>query len=137
MRVFMNDEEKLNFLTEDWVKEIISQVTDKDSPLLENSEVSKIFNTTQNHLKKTKFEYLKEELAKNEYGEEVEPYLRSQGLPCVKLSGATDKTYIKEILAIQFKMNQDLSERVLKVDEASLSDYVYYSITAHFLCTMV
>jgi len=133
----MNDEEKLNFLTEDWVKEIISQVTDKDSPLLENSEVSKIFNTTQNHLKKTKFEYLKEELAKNEYGEEVEPYLRSQGLPCVKLSGATDKTYIKEILAIQFKMNQDLSERVLKVDEASLSDYVYYSITAHFLCTMV
>ena len=133
----MNDEEKLNFLTEDWVKEIISQVTDKDSPLLENSEVSKIFNTTQNHLKKTKFEYLKEELAKNEYGEEVEPYLRSQGLPCVKLSGATDKTYIKEILAIQFKMHQDLSARVLKVDEASLSDYVYYSITAHFLCTMV
>ena len=133
----MKDEEKLNFLTEDWVKEIISQVADKDSPLLENSEVSKIFKTTQNHLKRTKFEYLKEELAKNEYGEEIEPYLRSQGLPCVKLSGESEKTYIKDILAIQFKMYEDLSTRVLKVDEASLSDYVYYSITAHFLCTMV
>ena len=133
----MKDEEKLNFLTEDWVKEIISQVTDKDSPLLENSEVSKIFKTTQNHLKRTKFEYLKEELAKNEYGEEIEPYLRSQGLPCVKLSGESEKTYIKDILAIQFKMYKDLSTRILKVDEASLSDYVYYSITAHFLCTMV
>ena len=133
----MKDDEKLNFLTEEWVKEIISQVADEDSPLLENNEVSKIFKTTQDHLKRTKFEYIKEELAKAEYGEEMRPYLRSKGLPCVKLSGSSDKTYIKHILGIQFKMYKDLSNRILKVDEENLSDYVYYSITAHFLCTMV
>ena len=57
----MKDEEKLNFLTEDWVKEIISQVTDEDSPLLKKTEVSKIFQKTQNSLKGTTFEYIKEE----------------------------------------------------------------------------
>ncbi len=133
----MKDEEKLNFLTEDWVKEIISQVTDEDSPLLKKSEVSKIFQKTQNSLKGTTFEYIKEEQAKKEYGDDIGPYLRSQGLPCVKLDGSSDKTYIKEILGIQLKLYKDLSTEVLEGDEVNISNYVYYSITAHFLCTMV
>lgn len=133
----MKDEEKLNFLTEDWVKEIISQVTNEDSPLLKKSEVSKIFQKTQNSLKGTTFEYIKEEQAKKEYGDDIGPYLRSQGLPCVKLDGSSDKTYIKEILGIQLKLYKDLSSEELEGDEVNISSYVYYSITAHFLCTMV
>ena len=88
------DNEKLNFLTRDWVKEIISQVADKDSPFLDSKEVSSIYETTQNNLKDTTFEYLKEEQARKDYGEGVGDYLRSQGLPCVKLKGASDKKYL-------------------------------------------
>ena len=133
----MKDEEKLEFLTEEWVKEIISQVADDGSPLLNGEEVSKIFQITQNNLKVTTFEYIEEEFAKKQYGEDVGPYLRSQGLPCVKLKDSSNKTYIKEILGIQFKMYEDMTSDEMEIDENSLSDYVYYSITAHFLCTLV
>ena len=133
----MKDEDKLNFLTRDWVKEIISQVTDKDSSFFDIEFVSKIFERTQNNLKDTKFEYIEEDYAKKEYGDEVKLYLKSQELPCVKLIGASNKVYLKEILEIQFKIYEDLLSDSSKVDEASLSKYVYYSITAHFLCTMV
>ena len=133
----MQDNEKLNFLTRDWVKEIISQVTDKDSPFLESKEVSSIYETTQNNLKDTTFEYLKEEQARKDYGEGVGDYLRSQGLPCVKLKGASDKKYLKDILETQFLMNENLSKGVLKIDKETIANYVYYSIAAHFLCTMV
>ena len=94
----MKDEDKLNFLTRDWVKEIISQVTDKDSSFFDIEFVSKIFERTQNNLKDTKFEYIEEDYAKKEYGDEVKLYLKSQGLPCVKLIGASNKVYLKEIL---------------------------------------
>ncbi|MBG07721.1 MAG: hypothetical protein CME68_03125 [Halobacteriovoraceae bacterium] len=133
----MQDSEKLNFLTRDWVKEIISQVTDKDSPFLESKEVSSIYETTQNNLKDTTFEYLKEEQARKDYGDGVGDYLRSQGLPCVKLKGTSDKKYLKDILETQFLMNENLSKGVLKIDKETIENYVYYSIAAHFLCTMV
>jgi len=131
------DKEKLEVLTEEWVKEIISQVTEEDSPLLDGAEVKKIFQITQNNLKITTFEYVEEEFAKKNYGEDVCPYLRSKGLPCVKLKDSSNKNYIKEILGIQFKMYEDMVSDEMKINEASLSNYVYYSITAHFLCTMV
>ena len=133
----MKDEEKLNLLTKDWVKEIISQVTDEESAFFDIDFVSKIFERTQNNLKDTIFEYIEEDKAKKEYGDEVKLYIKSQGLPRVKLNGTSNKVYLKEILEIQFKIYEDLLNDSSKVDEASLSDYVYYSITAHFLCTMV
>ena len=133
----MMDDQKLNLLTEDWVKEIISQVADHGSPLLDGTEVVKILQLTQKMLEGTDFTYLAKEDAKIIYGDEISLYLKPQGLPCVKLDGAKDKTYIKEILKVQFKLYEDLSKRTIKIDEAMMSTYVYYSITAHLLCTMV
>ena len=133
----MMDDKKLTFLTEDWVKEIISQVADNDSPLLDEVEVSRVFQSAQKMLKETEFTYLAKEDAKTTYGDEINLYLKPQGLPCVKLEGASSKTYIKEILKVQFKLYEDLSKKSIKIDNGLISTYVYYSITAHFLCTMV
>ena len=133
----MMDDKKLNLLTEDWVKEIISQVADHGSPLLDGTEVVKILQLTQKMLKGTDFTYLAKEDAKLIYGDEISLYLKPQGLPCVQLEGAKNKTYIKEILKVQFKLYEDLSKQRIKNDEVLISTYVYYSITAHLLCTMV
>ena len=131
------DKKELENLTEDWVREILADIATEDHDLMGDKNISEILNRTVENLKKTSFSYLGEEEANKVFGEEMKGYLKSKGLPCVDIPGSSGVKFMKQILNSQFKMRDDFLSGFKKPNLMYLSDYVYYSMAAHFLAKMV
>ncbi|MDC0255442.1 hypothetical protein OAK75_11120 [Bacteriovoracales bacterium] len=131
------DNKDLESFTEEWVKDILEDIIPKDDDVLEAKDISEILNKTLGSLKDTSFCYLNEEEASKVFGQEFKEYLKSKGLPCVDIPGVSGFRYMKQVLNSQFKMREGLMNGSAKPNVIRLTDYVYYSMTAHFLAKMV
>ena len=128
---------ELEGFTEEWVRDILEEITPKDRELLGPEDISEILGKTRNTLEDTSFCYLNEEEASKIFGQEFKEYLKEKGLPCVDIPGVCGFRYMKQVLSSQFKMREDFLNGSVKLSVIHLTDYVYYSMAAHFLAKMV
>ena len=131
------DKKELEGFTEDWVRDILEDITAKHDESLGAKEISEILNKTQRTLEDTSFCYLNEEEASKVFGQEFKEYLKGKGLPCVDIPGVSGFRYMKQVLSSQFKMREDFLNGSANLSVIHLTDYVYYSMAAHFLAKMV
>ena len=131
------DKKELEGFTEDWVRDILEEITSEDREFLGPEDISEILSKTRDTLEDTSFCYLNEEEANKVFGEEFKEYLKGKGLPCVNIPGVSGFRYMKQVLSSQFKMREDFLNGSVKLSVIHLTDYVYYSMAAHFLAKMV
>ena len=129
----------MNIKSNDWkniskkeIQDILKSITSKNNSL-NSGEISEILRITNEKLDQTTLNYFTKEEAIAKFGDDSKSYVKPNGLPYIMDPIRKEFDYIRGIVRIQLRMQEDFLKGLIPLNINFLSKYVFYSFIAHNL----